>query len=227
MHPRFRAAEVALRSASTDAASICGPLRTAFEVDGAAIATLDRPFEVQLVCSSGVSATAFGELQIDLGEGPSWDAFLTGKPVFVRHVAASERWPMLIERMEGLSIESVFAFPLRSGPVDVGALCLSTAVARGLSEEQLTAAAALVPLVGAAVMSRALRASRSAAEADEARLRVVHQATGMVAAQLRVKPDAALLAIRAHAFATSRPVRDVAQDLVERRLDLSSDDPAT
>jgi hypothetical protein len=49
--------------------------------------------------------------------------------------------------------------------------------------------------------------------------REVHQASGMVAAQLRIDVDDALVVLRAHAFAHGRSVRDVAGDVVERRLD--------
>jgi hypothetical protein len=111
--------------------------------------------------------------------------------------------------------------------MDVGALCLTTTTSRGMNEQQLVAAAALVPLAGAAVVARAMRAAERGDDVEEVTMREVHQATGMAAAQLDVTPDEALLAIRAHAFATSRSVRQVAQDLVQRRLDLSRDDPAT
>ena len=47
---------------------------------------------------------------------------------------------------------------------------------------------------------------------------VVHQASGMVAAQSSVPVDEALALIRAHAFVAGRSVTDVARDVVERRL---------
>jgi AmiR/NasT family two-component response regulator len=46
----------------------------------------------------------------------------------------------------------------------------------------------------------------------------VHQASGMVKVQAGVSIDEALLMLRAHAFATGRPVAGVAKDVVERRL---------
>jgi len=52
---------------------------------------------------------------------------------------------------------------------------------------------------------------------------VVHQASGMVAAQLSVPIDEALSLIRAHAFVVGRSVSDVARDVVERRLRLDRD----
>ena len=47
---------------------------------------------------------------------------------------------------------------------------------------------------------------------------VVHQASGMVAAQLGVSVGEALLRLRAFAFAHDRLITEVAQEVVERRL---------
>jgi hypothetical protein len=46
----------------------------------------------------------------------------------------------------------------------------------------------------------------------------VHQATGMILAQLDVSAQDAFVRLRAHAFATGRPLADVARDVVARRL---------
>ena len=53
---------------------------------------------------------------------------------------------------------------------------------------------------------------------------VVHQAAGMVAAQLDVPVAEALLRLRARAFSSGRPVSDVAADVVARRLRFDPDD---
>ncbi len=47
---------------------------------------------------------------------------------------------------------------------------------------------------------------------------VVHQATGMVAAQLEVSVGQALVRLRAYAFGNDRPLTDVARDVVARKL---------
>jgi hypothetical protein len=48
----------------------------------------------------------------------------------------------------------------------------------------------------------------------------VNQATGMLVAQLNVKPAQALMRLRAHAYATDRTPTDVARDILARRLRL-------
>jgi hypothetical protein len=52
--------------------------------------------------------------------------------------------------------------------------------------------------------------------------REVHQATGMILVQLGISADEASLLLRAHAFSSGRSVKEVANDVVERRLDFST-----
>ena len=47
---------------------------------------------------------------------------------------------------------------------------------------------------------------------------VVHQATGMISVQLGVSIQEALLRLRAHAYGSERPLGEVAEDVVARRL---------
>jgi len=47
---------------------------------------------------------------------------------------------------------------------------------------------------------------------------VVHQASGMVAVQLEVSVGQALVRLRAYAFGNDRPLTEVAEDVVARRL---------
>jgi hypothetical protein len=54
--------------------------------------------------------------------------------------------------------------------------------------------------------------------------REVHQATGMVLAQMHITPAEALLVLRGHAFASGRTVLEVAADVIDRRLDFSTED---
>jgi hypothetical protein len=51
----------------------------------------------------------------------------------------------------------------------------------------------------------------------------VSQATGMLIAQLNIAAPAALVRLRAHAYATNRSATDVARDIIDRRLRLEPD----
>ncbi|MEU3792474.1 ANTAR domain-containing protein [Streptomyces fructofermentans] len=54
---------------------------------------------------------------------------------------------------------------------------------------------------------------------------VLHQATGMVSAQLSVSLAEALLRLRAHAYSNSLNLTDTARDIVARRLRLAPEPP--
>lgn len=107
-----------------------------------------------------------------------------------------------------------------SAPLGLGALCLSTADERGLAPEEVEATETLATMAARAILGRALARLDDAGFDPSERFsrREVHQATGMVVAQLDLAPDDALLVIRAHAYATARSVRDVATDIVARRI---------
>jgi hypothetical protein len=54
--------------------------------------------------------------------------------------------------------------------------------------------------------------------------RVIHQATGMVLAQLDISADDAMLVLQGHAFAAGLTMMEVAQRVVDRTLDFSTED---
>jgi hypothetical protein len=56
------------------------------------------------------------------------------------------------------------------------------------------------------------------------RRRLVHQASGIVAAQLDIPVSQALLRLRAFAFGSGRTITEICQDVVDRRLYLGSSD---
>ena len=72
---------------------------------------------------------------------------------------------------------------------------------------------------------RTPRQARLAAELEEGAdfHFVVHQAAGMVAAQLEVSVGQALVRLRAFAFANDRPLTEVARDVVEKTLRFGTD----
>jgi len=53
----------------------------------------------------------------------------------------------------------------------------------------------------------------------------IHQATGMVMAQLRVSPDDAMALIRAHAYAHRQTLAAISDEIIARSLDFRTTDP--
>ena len=117
---------------------------------------------------------------------------------------------------------SVFSFPLQIGAVRLGVLGLHRDTAGPLTRDRYADALVLADVATRAVLALQANASPGevAAEIEAgANLRlVVHQACGMVAVQLGVSLTEALVRLRAFAFADSRPISEISEDIVGRRL---------
>ena len=206
------------------------PFVDGLPVDGASITVITRTGLSSTVSTSDEVAARLDGLQLELGEGPRWQAFRTGVPVLVPDTlqpGAHDAWPLFGVRLPPLGVGAVFAIPLVLGVLVVGIADLWSPAATGpWSETQLAealgiAAAAAGPSVELATRSASSPRPVSPSTSAELR-REVHQATGMLVVQLDVRPPEALLRLEAHAFATGRPVLDVARDVIARRLDLSA-----
>jgi hypothetical protein len=90
-----------------------------------------------------------------------------------------------------------------------------------LGGDELSAASLVADVVTDQLLDlQAGAASESLAwglEVDDYRA-VVHQATGMISAQLNCAIGEALVRLRGHAFASDRPIDQVATDVVTRAL---------
>ena len=109
-------------------------------------------------------------------------------------------------------------FPLLFGPLEIGAVDLYSVAPVSLSLEQQRQTLALTAIVSRILLRHAIFDDDAPGETTTFSRRVIHQATGMVLAQLGTTAEDAHLIIRARAFAESRSMLDVAQDIIERRI---------
>ena len=193
-------------------------------MSGAAIMLMSGEMPAGLCATDGVSAL-IEELQYTLGEGPCVDAYREDRPVLEPDLAdpVIPRWSAFTPPALAAGALAVFGFPLRAGAVRLGALNLYRDRRGVLTGDQHADALVLAEVTALAVLTKQARAPEGEVGVDiELRL-VVHEAAGMIAAQLQVTVAEALLRLRAHAFATDRLISDVADDVVANRLRL--DDP--
>jgi len=166
------------------------------------------------------------ELQFSLGEGPCVDCHRSGRPVSEPHLAnpAVVRWPEFTGPALDAGIEAIFGFPLHVGPIRLGALDLYSNRPGRLSARQFDDALVLSAVVANAVLELQATAAPGElpGEIDErpSARAVVHQASGMVSAQLDLSVADALRRLRAHAYAEGRPLSEVARAVVGRELTL-------
>jgi hypothetical protein len=223
-----------IRTAHPHSSDLCEPFLRTVPVTGASVSVLSGPVGQSTVCSSNETAARLDELQFDLGEGPCWLAMSRREPVLAPVLAEStSTWPMFTEAVlsdrRGQHVAGMFAFPLVVGTLEIGAVDLYTTQNLTLSRSQIAEVSALADVAAWEVLRRVLGEQETDLTSGESTARSsrreVHQATGMVLAQLGVSAEDAALLLRAHAFATGRSVREVATDVVERRLDFSTKEP--
>ena len=173
------------------------------------------------------------ELQLTLGEGPCRDAADSDVPVLVADLA-SERarrlWPVFAPAAAERGVKAMFAIPVAAGAARVGILDLYR-----LREGPLTAGelAEALTFADAALILALDRRGGVATDVHEAigagftgHRAEVHQAAGMVAAQVDANVTDALALLRAHSYLHDRRLGDVAADVVAHRLRFSPDGAA-
>jgi GAF domain/ANTAR domain len=176
------------------------------------------------ICSSDPVSARLEQLQFELGEGPCFDAHRSGRPVLEPDLAGSTTslWLAFNAPAVRAGAGAVFGFPLRVGTSRIGALSLYREASGPLTDQQHTDALVLADVAAEAILALQAGAPPGAVAAGldaGADFRyVVHQATGMVAAQLDVSMTQALVRLRAHSFGTDRTLDEVAEDVVARRL---------
>lgn len=181
------------------------------------------------VCTTNTVSDLIEQLQYDLGEGPCVDAYNQDRPVFEPDLAdpAEPRWLAFTGPAVDAGARAVFGFPLHVGAVRLGALNLYHDRPGDLTDDQHTDALVMAEVAAQAVLLLQAEAPPDAVAVEletNANLQyVVHQASGMVAAQLDVTVGRALIRLRAHAFGNDRTLTDVARDVVDRRLRFDAD----
>jgi hypothetical protein len=191
------------------------------QVAGASISTMGGMLSAETLSATDPVIARVDELQLDLGEGPCWEAFGTGVPVLEPDLVGAPRrfWPAFSPALQEERIGALFAFPMSVGPLRIGAIDLYDVRPRDLGPEDVEQVARFAARAGRTVLRRALRLAD--VDDDESgpphARRVIHQATGFVIAQLGIPAEDAELLIRASAFAEGRSMREIAEELVSRR----------
>jgi GAF domain-containing protein len=207
---------------------LCSAAAQLLDASGASLSVAANDDLLHVICAMDGVARTGEDLQIDLGEGPSYSAHRNGSPVLVSDLDVDESWPAFAPAAAGSGLRGIFAFPLRRGAVRVGALTLYRDVPGGLTADQHQDALVFAQVALDLVL--ALQADRPIGELDDVFLAEagnhaeIHQASGIVAVQLGVAVGAALGLLRAHAFTHDRSLRDIATDVVARRLRFDPDD---
>ncbi len=215
--------------------------------DGAAI-TLSYTHDDRItLCATTELAARLEDLQEVLGQGPGAAAYDTGTQIQVQiglaasdpeqtgHRASDEggelviagdvltngsarRWPQFEEQvLTDFSAVTVLAVPIRPDHEVLGVLTFYATPEHHTTFE-IDVAQFLADAVGVALLHEAQWLVNETSGPWGSRAQV-HQATGMVIAQLQIPSEDALALLRAHAFATSTSLLDVSAAVLRREID--------
>lgn len=199
-------------------------------VDRAALTVGDASSTWEPLGATDETAARIEAHQAVAGEGPAVDAAERGGPVLVEDLSTQfDRWPGFTSALGPDASGAMFAFPLQIGAIAIGVLDLYRIAPEPIDSGELTAMQAVADIVTMVLMSRPPPGDVNTTPTDawwtpSPSSSEIHQATGMVIAQLSVTPRIAYLRLRAYAFAHDRPLTEVARDVIERRLRFDPDD---
>lgn len=207
------------------ARAVCAACMPALhEVDAATLMLRSGLQAQELMGASDAWAAELADLQYTMGEGPGVEAFAVGGPVLVADIGVEQqRWPGFAQAALSAGVGAMFVFPLQVGAIRLGTLELFARRAGGLAGEVVTDAALLAELATSALLDEARRAEDAGqdwAPNPVESYEEVSIAMGMLASRLRIGLDDAFARLRAHAFAHGRLVREVAEDVLERRISI-------
>lgn len=215
--------------------------RSSTRMSGVGLAVMGPGGGGGVLAATAGEAERLEELQFTLGEGPCMDASRSGLPVLVPDLQRDpdHRWPAFTAGALGIGVLAAFTFPLRVGDMGIGVLDLYRTTRGGLTGRHVAEAlayadaatamllhlqdtpdVATVPMGGPCPEPPGNAGPAPTGHMSDVleRRAVVHQAAGMISVQLSVDVPAALVRLRAHAYAANRSILDVAADVVARRL---------
>lgn len=205
---------------------ICVDAARALSASGVGVSLMTSDGAHGMAAASDPNTARIEELQFTFGEGPCIDAAAAGRPVLVPDLTdgAMRRWPMYTTAVLDAGVRAVFAFPLQIGAARLGVLDVFRASSGAMSRPELGRALTLADQVVTTLLDGQERTT-GVDELDEAfeHRAALFQAQGMVMVQLGISLAEALARIRAYAYATDRPLSEVAADILAHRIRLDTD----
>lgn len=196
------------------------------DVEAAGLVLADDAGELQLLASTSEQADLVEILQLAAGAGPCVDCFRTGTVVDIADIAESgAQWPEFQAAALGQGFRAVHATPMRLRGQVLGAMNLFSTDPGNLNAADAAVAQALADVATIGILQeRSIRETGIVAEqlrwALESRV-IIEQAKGVLSALDGIGVDEAFGRLRDYARHHNLTLREVAQGVTARTLDLS------
>jgi len=179
----------------------------------ATIAVL-KPKHSRLLASSEPTGAQLEQLQIELEEGPSWDAATQQEGYVLTELISESRWPRFAAAaVEHTEIRTVLAFTLSGAPDHVLSMYSDSQI--GFTDEALDTA--VIFASHASTLTALAAAEDHSANLETALLssREIGMALGILMAHRKITNDAAFDLLRTASQNLHRKLRDVASEVME------------
>jgi len=197
------------------------------DTEAGGLMLVDPAGQLQLVASTSEEANLVEVFQLAAGRGPCLDCFHTGKPVTVGDIEMDHaHWPEFAGEAVKLGFRSVHATPLRLRGQVIGTMNLFSRKVGALAPEDIAVAQALADVATIGILQeRSIRGAEKLSEqlqhALDSRI-LIEQAKGVLATTLTTTMDGAFVIMRTYARDRNLPLRQVAEDIVTRKLELGT-----
>jgi hypothetical protein len=191
----------------------------------AGIVLADMEGTLHVVGSTSERTSDVEEMELGIEQGPCLDSYRMGVVVDTPDMnAARQRWPEFVQIAEERGFRAGYAVPLTLRGQHLGAVNLFFDRAHALTDQDAAVAQALTQFATIGIIQRraladhADRASQLQ-HALDSRV-VIEQAKGALAFQRNVPIDEAFTLLRGHARSTGTRLHDVAEQIVNQRIDI-------
>ena len=183
--------------------------------DAAALLIVRSSGVIENLSATEDDAKRVDEIEVELKEGPCWDAIKETQTVYIPDLTDAPRWPTWAPRVvEETGFKSVLAFQLFTDEDNVGALNLFSRTTDGFGTEDRDYGLALSAHISVAV--RAAQEIETLSVALDSRSTIA-RAQGMLMERFSLDETAAFAVLVRLSSHLNRKLRDIAAEVVQTR----------
>ena len=197
------------------------------DVSAAGIMLADTKGELRHAASSNEHMRFVELIELQLEEGPCFDAFRTQVPVICGSAdQAAQLWPRFAPNLTQKGFEAVSAVPMRLRSDVIGSLNLFSSEARALGDSDIQVVQAMADIATIGILQeRSIRDAHAFSTQLEVALEsrvVIEQAKGIVAERSHFGVDEAFALIRGFARSHNRLLSETARQIIDGSLDVDA-----